>query len=736
MRYRSNRRKRSKKTARPILKNGPNVGFDVKERLRRYIPEMIASLDLTAEFLELVFSLLEVNDRQKLVNFFYADIYTEQEDTNLEDCLESLHDAEDLARNIMRDLSRSKIKIKSRELDNLLLKLFRESKTRQATHFGRELNDLKNVFRLCDEEIKILCFLYCYEVNYSFESFCDKFSYAEYLKLISVSEGIPLSRIKKLLGKKQKLSMSGIAEVCDTKRPAYFNLDVELQEYLGGVADIPLAEKFWKEIRDASFPLDTFNIPEQGKNIIKALLESNDGCSILLYGDEGTGKTEFAKSICKSINKKAFFVQHGVGGDVIDRRKALLASAGTVPLDEAVLIFDEADSFLNNEFMFSTSKKTIEKGWLNTFLDENSVKIIWITNTICGMERSIRRRFSYSWQFKRFTKKELHSVWTEQLQNSPLKDRITPEMIAEFSTHYRVNAAGIGSALKTASKMTEQRTLPQNELHSVIKNLLKQHLELSGHRVKKPLNSLTGNYDISALNIDTDTNMILDALRQFAGTVNDDSDESEGRNINLLLWGRPGTGKTEFAKYVSAETGLDLIIKRGSDLLDPYVGMTEKYIAEAFDEAQRQQAILFIDEADSFFTARESASRSWEITHTNELLTQMENFNGILICCTNLLDNLDKAAMRRFNWKIEFKPLKKDARLLLYQKYFPSPKTLSSEQQQRIMGIRGLTPGDIKSIWQRYRFSDQSNLPHDELIRALEKEIRYKQTEKAGSIGF
>jgi transitional endoplasmic reticulum ATPase len=636
----------------------------------------------------------------------------------------------------MRDINRSRIKIEKKELDALLIKLYKKEKNSSSNSFKKELTELKNIFQLCEEDIKILCFQYCYEVNSCFESFCDEYSFPEYLRLISVVEDISLSQLKKTLSKKEKLSMAGLAEISDTKRPGYIDLDDDIQEYLGGIADVPLAEKYWKEIKKSNFNLKTFNVPEQGKNIIKALLEAEGGCNILLYGDEGTGKTEFVKSICKACNKKIYFVQHGDDGDVIDRKKALIASAGTVPLDEAVLVFDEADSFLNNENMFFTSKKTIEKGWLNTFLDESGAKIIWITNNISRMERSIKRRFSYSWNFKRFTKKELKNVWFEHLKNTPLKKYITAEMIDEFSLQFRVNAAGIASALETVEKTIDLNTTDKHEINSVIKNLLTRHLELSGHKIKKPLNSLTERYDISALNIDVDTDVILGSLKKFAESSVDEDAENEGENINLLLWGRPGTGKTEFAKYVSSATGMDLVVKRGSDLLNPYVGMTEQYIAEAFDEAQRQKAILFIDEADSFFTARESANRSWEVTQTNELLTQMENFNGILICCTNFLNNLDKAAMRRFNWKVEFKSLTKDAKLTLYNKYFNIQDHLTKAQQQKIMRIPDLTPGDYKSVWQKYRFADKISLSHDEIISVVEKEVQYKHPEKAVNIGF
>src|SRR5690625_6861136 len=61
-----------------------------------------------------------------------------------------------------------------------------------------------------------------------------------------------------------------------------------------------------------------------------------------------------------------------------------------------------------------------------------------------------------------------------------------------------------------------------------------------------------------------------------------------------------------------------------------------------------------IDEVDSFLSDRRGASRSWEVSIVNEMLTQMENFDGTFISTTNRMNDLDQAVLRRFDLKAKF----------------------------------------------------------------------------------
>lgn len=310
-------------------------------------------------------------------------------------------------------------------------------------------------------------------------------------------------------------------------------------------------------------------------------------------------------------------------------------------------------------------------------------------------------------------------------------------MISELSEKYEVNAGAISSSLKALKQINENKKLDPTEIKSLLENFLNKHSVLLNSDVKNKnrLVELTGKYDLSFLNTDTDINNVVHSVQSFSKQSN----PALGiNNINLLLWGESGTGKTEFAKYLGAQSGMSLIIKRASDLKDMWVGNTEKYINQAFREAEEKKSILFIDEADTFFSSRNMAVRSWEVSQTNEFLVQMENFNGILICCTNLLEIFDTAAMRRFNLKIKFNPLLPDKRFPLYVRYFGNENTnvLTAKHKKRISAIENLTPGHAKAVQQRMLFLPDNNPDHDTIIDELVKEASYMNMNIPKKTGF
>ena len=596
-----------------------------------------------------------------------------------------------------------------------------------------KMTSLFNSLQLCREEAEIVSFLHCSNQSYELEQLCNRHSFKDFLKLVSFATETPLSSVREYLGREGRLVQSGIIEDVDTVNSPYFELNRSVVDYIAGYTVTPLSEKFIKQETSRTYPLETFSVTDSAINIIKAMLLADCSCNILFYGNEGAGKTELAKALISCCNMQPCFVQHGDSDELSERRLALTIAAGLVPADKGVIVVDEADMLLNSDYMFQTNKNTLDKGWLNYFIDQRKCKIIWITNHICSIDRSVRRRFEFSYHFKNMTPKERNNIWNVHLNGHPYKHFFNEETVNMLSSKYQVNAGAIGNAMKTIKHIIPQVDAAPDNVLSIVGEILERHQMLMDQTKPQSQSVCTEFYDINALNTDTDIPALMQSIISFFDT----SHSMSGFNLNVLLWGISGTGKTELAKHIAQETGMELIIRRASALISCYVGETEKNIRDAFDDSQRQHAILFIDEVDSFLTAREMAHHSWEISGVNEFLTQMENHSGILFCCTNFLKTLDSASLRRFNWKIEFRGLREEAKLELYRRYFAFvDKPLSERMVCQIKQIPNLTPGDMKAVWQKTRYTAHDELRHENIIEMLFKEVRYKDKDLSAKIGF
>jgi SpoVK/Ycf46/Vps4 family AAA+-type ATPase len=249
-------------------------------------------------------------------------------------------------------------------------------------------------------------------------------------------------------------------------------------------------------------------------------------------------------------------------------------------------------------------------------------------------------------------------------------------------------------------------------------------------------------YDLSLLNVETRHPIVkvIAALR-------------ERPRATLCFYGLPGTGKTALGEEIARSIGRPLMIKRASDLMSKYVGETEQQMARMFKEAQREQAVLLLDEADSFLQNRQTAVRNYEVSEVNEMLQGMERFDGIFICTTNLFDRIDEAALRRFSFKLRFLPLTGPQRLRMFATealgWVPDAATtdaaaLDSEAAmqveaslaRRLDRLELLAPGDFAVVKRQALLLGESPSP-EEFLDQLEREHRAKPDVKFSKpVGF
>ena len=516
--------------------------------------------------------------------------------------------------------------------------------------------------------------------------------------------------------------------------------------YMDGVSEDAIERRFYKKVDDKEVLPWSFygNLAAKDGEIIKRMVSASEGkCNILLYGAPGTGKTSFALSLAKELGRTPFEVRQGDDDGRNMKPEARMIGIQVCNSQESpkesLMVVDEADELLRGTSCgFSLFGIEIgggggatEKGVMNSILDEMKVPTIWISNAPAfTMDESVRRRFDYSICFERMNNAQRVSIWRNVVAKLDLGGMIPEAKLSEYASAYATSAGGITNVLENVKRM---KPAP-DKVDELIATLMKPHCKLMGIKEGNRFLPAKG-YSLEGLNIKGKVKLdrLVAAVRNYLDASFNAASEDRPR-MNVLLYGPPGTGKTEFVKYLGKTLDRKVLVVKGSDILGKYVGESEKNIARAFRQAEAEHAILFFDEIDGLLQDRANADHSWEITQVNELLQQMENFDGVMIAATNFSKNLDPATMRRFTFKLEFGYLDGEGRRLFFERMFNT--RLTEEEAAELDTLRNLAPGDFRTVRQEqfYLASEQTNLDR---IAALREECAVKKDDgDSAPIGF
>jgi ATPase family associated with various cellular activities (AAA) len=155
-----------------------------------------------------------------------------------------------------------------------------------------------------------------------------------------------------------------------------------------------------------------------------------------------------------------------------------------------------------------------------------------------------------------------------------------------------------------------------------------------------------------------------------------------GKGLIILFCGPSGTGKTMSAGIVARELKLDLYKIDISTVVSKYIGETEKQLSQIFREAQSSNAILFFDEADAIFGKRSEVKDAHDRYANIEvayLLQKMEEYEGIVILCTNFRKNIDDAFTRRIHYVVEFPFPEPEYRERIWRNIIPASAPLAGD---------------------------------------------------------
>ena len=351
-----------------------------------------------------------------------------------------------------------------------------------------------------------------------------------------------------------------------------------------------------------------------------------------------------------------------------------------------------------------------DKGWLNRALESNPVPTIWITNTVRSLDPAARRRFLMPIEFRTPPERVRRQIAERILKDTDISNSVIDEIVDDVA----MTPALPANARRVA------RLCPTEDLDTLFRDTLADMRQAMHGRSKPGRRTVNTTIDLGLLNIDgtSSPESVIEGIRR----------SGQGR---LCLYGKPGTGKTQFAEVLAASLERELRIAPASAVLGPYLGETEQNLAELFEDADPKHTVILLDEVDSFLADRSNAQRSWERTQVNELLQQMERFSGVFIAATNLMEGLDPAALRRFDLKLLFEALTREQRQRVFaQEALGDADAPVPETSARLLNeMDGLTLGDIANVRRQQRVLGETLAP-EQFLRHLRAEWQLKGSEK------
>jgi transitional endoplasmic reticulum ATPase len=377
---------------------------------------------------------------------------------------------------------------------------------------------------------------------------------------------------------------------------------------------------------------------------------------VLLHGPPGTGKTLIARAVANEVNAHFVVVN---GPEVVSKYKGDSEQKLRETFEEAtanqpaIIFIDEIDSIAGSRDDDADMENRLVAQLL-TLLDgletRGELIVIGATNRVDSLDPALRRGGRFDREIKIGApsadgRREILDVHTRGMT---LSDNVDLDTLTA-RTHGFVGAdlqslakeAGMNAIRSRSSRSQQVVTTDDFEaaLGSVEPSAMREYVAEAPETTFADV----GGLEEAKQGLTEAVMWPLQYHRLFDVT---ETDPPSG----VLLYGPPGTGKTLIARALAGESDVNFIHVNGPEVLDRYVGESERTVREIFDRArQAAPSIIFLDEIDAIAGRR---GEGHEVTErvVSQLLTEMDgleaNPNVVVLAATNRRDVLDPALLR------------------------------------------------------------------------------------------
>lgn len=469
--------------------------------------------------------------------------------------------------------------------------------------------------------------------------------------------------------------------------------------------------------------------------ILKSSLEnSTAGINILLSGAKGAGQHSFISNVLEVLHFDSYSIpkiaHDGEAILPINRARQLDFVQRTISLQKpSIFIVEEAEQLIFNQNLFrkqltNFDSENSSNSWIRQYSKTNQHPVIWLCESPEEIDPIVLDSFTMLIHFDHPDFSMRHDLISRVL--SPVG--ITEHLINAIAQNNEISPELVSASARTA-ELARGYLGSQDE---IIMCQLKHQSKLMNISGIKNTVKTTTRFDLSYLHIEGSfgADRVLEALvRNGSGT--------------MLLSGLPGTGKTQFARIIADQLRRELICLTAADINTKWYGESEKKVAKIFNDCRPQEQIIFIDEAEVLLSARDANEHRAANSVTAEFLRQLDVFPGIFICATNHVEQFDGALIRRFTFRLKFKPLTNAQRENLFvelvSEFLPDitcGDDISTKHRLALSRLDGLTPGDFSNVKRRFSLLCHNPSVEDWILELSQEWFSKPDKRAIATIGF